>query len=609
LLAAAAAGAYDAGCSASKPTELVPGVLTQVQVPRDLTAIRVEVDADGARVFCNAYQVYDGKVELPRTLGVVSGASPASTVTVEIRGYAGAAATGDEVKDCNVAGAVDAPMNASAPRVIRRSIQSFVDGHILFLPMPLDYSCFDTDCTTAAGDQSCRGAQCNDAHVDPTTLVDFDPELLDGRGICFSPSLCFADAQPAVPVDAANCVFGFAVPPPGTGLNVRVFYEDFVWSSGPPNTQVPVFVGAGEKEILDGDPVEGFTVVPATPANEFKLAPGLCQLVKNATLPPPPDPMNPTKPFHVISAMQVASACPTKKPLLPICAPEAEPADGGPNSAGNLLDGGTTTDGGCNVGVPLEPAPSALYIVVDDSKRMHAALGPGGFATVVGLSLDNPVFRRLFVAFKRFAHQQSDCDVSQTMTTLTAPDVKFALAQVNQQPIANLIGMGAMATDQPYYLQGAMRASGAYQEVTAAPELSGLMLDKRAVMFFVNAAPDTTTDCNPPLEATVVKTLSDEAAAAAAQVDTYFVLLANDDANATQAAYVPPGLPPVSVPFNAGCTGSAMVDGWNIDGGRIRICGASCVGLRGAVEAVTGLAFQKNQPAPDVPVTAALPCQ
>jgi hypothetical protein len=357
----------------------------------------------------------------------------------------------------------------------------------------------------------------------------------------------------------------------------------------------------------------------------------------------------------------VASACAPKSPLLPLCATEAEP-DGGPNTGGNLPDGGTSTDGGCNVGVPLEPAPSALYIVIDDSHRMHAAFGAGGFATVVGLSLDNPVFRRLFIAFKRFAHDGGDCTVSSMTTTLTMPDEKFALARVNQQPIATLIGMGAMAADQPYYLQGAMRSKGAYAEVTGATELSGLTLNKKAVMFFVNAAPDATTDCTPPLDGTVTNTLSTEAAAGSVEgVDTYFVLLANDSADATATAkttfgqvtganlvdatgdtmsalaafepaveslatclyekpsnvvdssasiaFVPPGQAPVSVPFNGGCMAGSMVDGWNIEGSRIRICGASCDNLRGAIALVTGQAFTKNQPAPDVPVTATILCQ
>src|SRR5579883_291626 len=208
-LVVAAAGAWGSGCSGTKPTELVPGVLTQVQVPRDLSAIQVLVTADGAQVFCEAYTVYDGKVELPRTLGVVSGASETAIVAVTISGYVGDAATTVMNSACAQLPAVDAPGNAMAPRVLRRSIQSYVDGHILFVPMPLTYSCFDVDCSTPGNDQTCRGATCQDAHVDAHSLVDFDEALVDGTGLCFSPTQCFADAAPAVLLDADKCVYGF----------------------------------------------------------------------------------------------------------------------------------------------------------------------------------------------------------------------------------------------------------------------------------------------------------------------------------------------------------------------------------------------------------------
>ena len=57
------------GCDAKKQTEYVAGVSTQVQVPRDLKAIRVDVSVGGVVQFCRGYRVYDGKVQLPRSLG------------------------------------------------------------------------------------------------------------------------------------------------------------------------------------------------------------------------------------------------------------------------------------------------------------------------------------------------------------------------------------------------------------------------------------------------------------------------------------------------------------------------------------------------------------
>src|SRR5580698_5576267 len=83
---AASAVSSGSGCSATKPTEIVPGALTQVQVPKDLAGIQVEVTANGADKFCQGYVVANGSVELPSTLGVISGA-PNTTLHITIRGY------------------------------------------------------------------------------------------------------------------------------------------------------------------------------------------------------------------------------------------------------------------------------------------------------------------------------------------------------------------------------------------------------------------------------------------------------------------------------------------------------------------------------------------
>ena len=57
------------GCDAKKQTEYVAGVSTQVQVPRDLKSIRIDVSVGGVVQFCRGYRAYDGKVILPKSLG------------------------------------------------------------------------------------------------------------------------------------------------------------------------------------------------------------------------------------------------------------------------------------------------------------------------------------------------------------------------------------------------------------------------------------------------------------------------------------------------------------------------------------------------------------
>ena len=65
LGAVAATALVWSGCEAKKQTEYVAGVSTQVQVPRDLKAIRIDVSVGGVVQFCRGYKAYDGKVHPP----------------------------------------------------------------------------------------------------------------------------------------------------------------------------------------------------------------------------------------------------------------------------------------------------------------------------------------------------------------------------------------------------------------------------------------------------------------------------------------------------------------------------------------------------------------
>ncbi len=565
-----------AGCSNDKPTELVPGALSQVQVPRDLDGIELEVKADGVVKFCASASVYDGQVELPRTLGVVSGESVQTIVTVTIRGFS-QSMNNPNFGGCFDGVAVGAP---DGPQVLRRSIQTFVGQHTLFLPMPLSYSCFNTDCTSAASSTAsasadtttCAASRCVDlSGQDPKAaaakLVDYTPSLVDGTDVCFSPALCFADEQPAVLANdadassalaggASDCTYEFETPPPGSGLNVKVFYQDFAWQmDSVTHAYETVSNNAGEVEILNEDPVEGFTVSPDNPQH-FTLAPGLCDLVKAATT-PPPQPASGTLVYHTISGVHAASACAPKASLLPICAGQRNPpvtlADGGVTP--NLPDGGTTTDGTCNVALPLVPAPSALYMVMDDSVVMHAAFGMAGYATAINLSLTDPIFKRTYAGFKFLPHLDSDC--TGLTTSFATPDVGFQLAAQAQPAIAPKLEdwvapLGdTVASPRHLDLLAAMRLPGAYDEVLNFLQQLGQAPDVAGVMFFVNRIPDPTpltgNDCPianftplTPTEAArqALETEAQAAFAGASTLRTFFVVL-DDDAKDGPTVAVP----------------------------------------------------------------------
>jgi hypothetical protein len=689
LAAVSVATASGSGCSTTKPTELVPAVLSQVVVPHDLQSVRVTVFANGKTSFDQSYDVGpSGTVELPSTLGVVSGESSSTVVKITIRGYeTPCAASGD----CN--DGTDNPVGSTGSRILRRSVQTFVDQHTLFLPMPLSYSCWNTDCGIDSN-KTCKGNTCVDGTTAETALVDFDPSLVDGTGICFSPRACFGE-QPdggsnlsiaPLLVDANTCTYSYPGPAP-LGLNVRAYYQNFTWTKNVAGQWQPMLQTGGEQEILNEDPVEGFTLVGAsvggTPdggvkGSLFRLAPGLCKLANAASNPPPTPANHGAQTYITISDLRVAALCPPKSPLLPIC--KGEQTNGPALPTGEM-----TTNGTCNVGVPLAPTQSVLYLVMDQSQVMHGAFGPMGSATALSLSLSDPVFKRTFAAFTFLPGRPADCTA---MTTpFTTPDIDFDLAAAVQGKIAGKLdgwvapeAMGA--PPNPLELQAAMRFDvGAYKHVT------DFLLNKEApniaaAMFFVNRAPDLTNDCSPPLggSATVQGALETEVLAAyngIPSLQTYFVVLdddahdattptgaltffkkvqadvpqavqlldatqtssmqaaqtaaanfsklvtqlgtclydyglpANTDPTQVEVAYTIPGrTQPTIIPSATGCTAATQgsIDGWNVDNGRLRICGSSCSNLRTAILASSGAALQSGQPAPDIPVTATILC-
>ena len=305
----------------------------------------------------------------------------------------------------------------------------------------------------------------------------------------------------------------------------------------------------GEQEILNEDP--GRRVHARRPADAgadggvkgplFKLAPGLCKLVNAASNPPPTPAAGGSQTYITISDLRVAALCPPKTPLLPICKGEQTNGPELPTGADDDVQDLT-----CNVGVPIAPTQSALYLVMDQSQVMHGAFGPKGSATALSLSLSDPVFKRTFAAFSFLPspvpNQPSDCTTA--MTPFTTPDIDFGLAGAVQGKIAaKLNGWtaprpgGRPPHANPLDLQAAMRLdAGTYKHVLdflvgkEAPNIA-------AAMFFVNRAPDLTNDCNPPLggQSTVQSALEAEILAAfnaTPSLQTYFVVL-DDDAHDT----------------------------------------------------------------------------
>ncbi|MEO8876463.1 MAG: hypothetical protein ABI461_12815, partial [Polyangiaceae bacterium] len=197
-----------AACSSAPVTELVAGVSTQVQVPKELRSIEVSVKAGGQTSYCQHFDVVQGKVQLPKTLGV-NKEHDNIPVTISIIGYTNDSADlNDARSDCPddptmPSGFSDSQVVLNA-RVVRRSIQTYRDDHIAFVPMPLRFACFDQTCATGAnvGSMTCKAGACVDANIDSATLVDYNDDLVFGTAnTCFSPLKCLADAQAPAIID------------------------------------------------------------------------------------------------------------------------------------------------------------------------------------------------------------------------------------------------------------------------------------------------------------------------------------------------------------------------------------------------------------------------
>jgi hypothetical protein len=551
---AASAVSGSSGCSGTKPTEIVPGALTQVQVPQDLAGIQVEVSLNGIDKFCNGYAVSNGQVELPSTLGVIAGQA-GTTIRITIRGYD--VSNSGDLLNCNhlqVGQTPSDPTLGPPPRVLRQATVTYVDQQTLFLPMPLSFSCYDVDCSGAGSDETCKANTCTDDTIPPGSLAAFDPSLIDGTQECFNLAECMATIQPALQVDASSCSYG--VPPDIAGAaqsgnyNVRITYTDFTWTPDPATgVYAPIPANPIETEILNLDPLEGYSVTDASQPLNFTLGAGLCNLVQAATTPPVKAPATGTLTYHTITNIDVAAGCPSKSPLLPFCAGQQH----------NNVSSGQTPPLACGVAVPLDPTPSAIYVAMDHSGAMYGAFGSQGYATAMNLSFAFPVFRHTYVAFDFLTHLESECGAS--TTGYLSPLINFGLAPTVQPLVAQQLEStqppDSLASPYGLYLQAAMQLnSGTYGALTSfAKKLAGdggpsSGLNVEAVMFFVNRIPtsgggdagvdggeleagsndypEQADDCPSP---DVQAALTAQAVAAKAQnVNTYFVVL-NDKQN------------------------------------------------------------------------------
>jgi hypothetical protein len=506
-----AATAVGSGCQANKATEYVAGISTQVSVPRDLKAIRIDVSVGGFTTFCGGYRVYDGKVLLPRSLGAFATSKAAQTtgpVQYSIMGVTDADTASALFTDCGT----QLQVGKDNVRVLRRSRQPYIPDEIRFIPMPLKYSCFDTQC---ADEETCKGGKCVPATLSleqaKAAFPLYAPDLVDGtNGNCFNATMCLGLAAPAVIVDPDTCTYAVAnsasAPPPVSPL-VDPFRQpcdtaaDCINKSActiidssivapdkpgrcdalPPNTPWAgtnvevVYDGGKNREVLDLDQDEGFSFSDPAKPQQFRLAPGLCEMVKGVD-----DKGNPTK--HRITAIRARGTCQPKRLPQPICADDQN-AEMGVDKGGLAVNPNPPND--CTA-VQLKPPHAALMVLVDNTQD-HQAFFDAQQLAAVELPLRDPAFAQTDIGLQ-FTPGAAAC------TATMPPDVPLELAaDVRQTIIDKLL---AYATNPSLLVAGTPKLEGALS--SAYKTLASLSNDtyfKRAVIVLENRN-FATDECN-----------------------------------------------------------------------------------------------------------------
>lgn len=622
------------GCEAKEQTEYVAGVSTQVKVPRDLKSVRLSVSVGGVRQFCRGYRVYDGRVQLPRSLGTFALNDPKQSgpITYNIIGYTKELEEGTEFDDlaCN-----DQVGGSEGARILRRSRQPYVENEILFLPMPLKYACFDTKCQN--DNETCKGGVCVDATTDASKLPKYAPELVDGTGgNCFSTSQCLAGALPAIPVNPDDCTFAVAgtpsapptvggapnpfaapgAPAPGEGLNVEV-----------------VFDGGYVSEVLDKDPDDGFVVPDPTKPQQFKLAKGLCTMFRGF------DDGGQEVTGHRITGVRASGNCRAKSTTQPICQSDAFRSMGVDE---NGIAPQATLPGDCRA-TELKPPKSLLLLVVDNSEG-HKAFFEEAPEVTVGVSLSDPAFSRTDIGMI-----YAPGTVADACNAALPPAVAPKLARNAKTEILDVFKQGATAGPTDFKLEGALGRAYALAKTGDYYKRAVLVIGNRE--FALDSCPGGILPAQ----------MAQQAKTGTPSVDTHAILLAQPPAGvdpntvaveasavgvsgfadgrggrkedaknafqniveslATCAYDVPTGATiadgdvlsyndPISgvvrtIPNAPTCTSETGAgSGWGRSGNRIFICGAACADYRTTLKnaAFTNAIFGK--PSPAMPVFA-----
>jgi hypothetical protein len=275
-------------CGAVKQRgELMLAMQTDLELPKDVDSVRIEVTSFGKTLFAQDYPVGPDGVKIPATLGVVGDPSSPST-PVEVRVIASQSGT---------------------LRVLRNVTTTVPADRTAILRMPLAWLCWNqvtTDSTNTAQSscptgQTCVAGECTSNLVNSDDLKDFDPAAVFGGsgdatgGACFDTVACFAQGFVAA-VDDTDCSI---LKPAASGAGINVGMIRNLGSAGICGSEacyVP----------LDEDPTEGWVDA----GDKIMLPPAVCNRLTA-----------PATPKLAIAGVVVTTSCPTKTSSTPTCGP------------------------------------------------------------------------------------------------------------------------------------------------------------------------------------------------------------------------------------------------------------------------------------------------
>lgn len=277
---ALAAGAI--GCTPEAKGQLMLAVQTDMSLPKDIDAIRIEVLNEGVPKFRKDYErlgTFDGEIRLPGTLALVAPEKPDSAITITVSARVGGA--------------------MGKVRVVRQVVTTVPTDRVASLHVPLRFVCDGSGedengeaVSTCPDGQTCVAGMCEDRTIDSSTLPDYEEDDVFAGGSCFDPIVCWSFPI-TTDVDKSDCTI--AAPDSDTGgFNVALALEgDGI--CGP----------AGCFVTLDANSPEGWRV---REDGRIGLPPAVCTMLDEG---------------RVVSIVTtpVTDRCPQKKLSLPTCGP------------------------------------------------------------------------------------------------------------------------------------------------------------------------------------------------------------------------------------------------------------------------------------------------